>query len=84
MQTGEAMQWIRGDESASTVICNYVKPTTEEGKLEVAEPLPQDIVVDDAAELTEKELTLNLKYPEGTTQRAATALPQTGTIRQEP
>ena len=56
-----------GRKCLSTVICNYVKPTTEEGKLEVAEPLPQDIVVDDAAELTEKELTLNLKYPEGTT-----------------
>ena len=51
----------------STVICNYVKPTTEKGKLEIAEPLPQDIVVDDAAELIGKELTLNLKYPEGTT-----------------
>ena len=56
-----------GRKCLSTVICNYVKPTTEEGKLEVAEPLPQDIVVDDAAELTGKELTLNLKYPEGTT-----------------
>ena len=56
-----------GRKCLSTVICNYVKPTTEEGKLEITQPLPEDIVVDDAAELTGKELTLNLKYPEGTT-----------------
>ena len=55
-----------GTRSKSTVICNYVKPTTEEGKMEVAS-LPSDIITDDAASLKTQALTLALKYSEGTT-----------------
>ena len=55
-----------GTQSKSTVICNYVKPTTEEGKMEVAS-LSSDIITDDAASLKKQALTLALKYPEGTT-----------------
>ena len=55
-----------GTQSKSTVICNYVKPTTEEGKMEIAS-LSSDIITDDAASLKTQALTLALKYPEGTT-----------------
>ena len=55
-----------GTQSKSTVICNYVKPTTEEGKMEIVSA-PSDIITDDAASLKTQALTLALKYPEGTT-----------------
>ena len=55
-----------GTRSKSTVICNYVKPTTEEGKMEIVSA-PSDIITDDAASLKTQALTLALKYPEGTT-----------------
>ena len=67
---GSTASWKKvdptGTQSKSTVICNYVKPTTEEGKMEVAS-LPSDIITDDAASLKTQALTLALKYPEGTT-----------------
>ena len=55
-----------GTQSKSTVICNYVKPTTEEGKMEIVSA-PSDIITDDAASLKTQALTLALKYSEGTT-----------------
>ena len=48
------------------IICNYVAPTTEEGKLKVAS-MPSDIVVNSVEELKTMTLNLELEYPEGTT-----------------
>lgn len=48
------------------IICNYVAPTTEEGKLKIAS-MPSDIVVDSVEDLKTMTLDLELEYPEGTT-----------------
>ena len=64
---GTTMQCIQMNPSnIGGIICNYVTPTTEEGKLQVAS-MPSDIVVNSVEELKTLTLDLKLEYPEGTT-----------------
>ena len=48
------------------VICNYQKPTTEDGKLEVKSK-SNKLVCDDAEEMANKNISMTLQYPDGET-----------------
>ena len=64
---GTSMQYLQMQPyNIGGIICNYVAPTTEEGKLKVAS-MPSDIVVNSVEELKTMTLNLELEYPEGTT-----------------
>ena len=64
---GTSMQYLQMQPyNIGGIICNYVAPTTEEGKLQVAS-MPSDIVVNSVEDLKTMTLDLKLEYPEGTT-----------------